>query len=84
MYDYFDEALWNNVSVDPEGWVRELIMEREAKVVLVASRAAAINNKTDAVTYRNPHAFDHLFPYIIKLLRDSPNENSYRNHFVVT
>lgn len=89
VYDYFDPELWNDVSEDPQGWVRALIVERQAKVVIVASEVGAIRHRSLLEDYperefRTPHPFDDLFIYALKLLRDGMDENSYKNHFVVT
>ena len=77
------------MSEDPTGWVHALIVERQAKVVVVASEVAAIRHQslmseTPEREYKTPHPFDHLFLYALKLLRDGKDEDSYKNHFVVT
>lgn len=89
VYDYFDPELWNDVSEDPRGWVHALVVERQAKVVIVASEVAAIRHRSlmsevPERAYKTPHPFDHLFLYAMKLLRDGKDEDSYKNHFVVT
>ncbi|KAL0267155.1 UNVERIFIED_CONTAM: hypothetical protein PYX00_009504 [Menopon gallinae] len=89
VYDCFDPDMWNEISQDPEGWVHALIVERQAKVIIVASEVAAIRHRSlmgeyPELSYKSPHPFDNLFLYALKILRDGMDEDSYKNHFVVT
>lgn len=77
------------MSEDPKGWVHALIVERQAKLIIIASEVAAIEHRSlldefPKRFYKTPHPFDHLFLYAIRLIRDGMNDESYKNLFVVT
>ncbi|KAK6636304.1 hypothetical protein RUM43_009963 [Polyplax serrata] len=89
VYDCFDGDLWNEVSLDPKGWIHTLIVEREAKVIIVSSAAGAAQHKSlldNAYTNsnENPHPFDGLYLYAIRIVRDGLKEDSYKNLFVIS
>ncbi|EEB16059.1 hypothetical protein Phum_PHUM401430 [Pediculus humanus corporis] len=88
--DYFDPDKWDEISANPKDWLRRLIVERRVKIIVIASEVCPIRTGSQKMGERTdryekfPHPFDDLYLYAIRLIRDTMNEESYKNLFVVT
>lgn len=75
------------MSEDPKGWVQALIVERQAKVIIIASEGAAMHQhfmeSDQTPSSVTNHPFDHLFLFALRLIRDTADDDSYKNHFIV-
>lgn len=81
IYDIYelDEKCSN-----PQNWIEDKFKESSVKIILFLNMTASLLNKHDfKLEYKNPHAFDNLFPYALQLTRSYANI-AYHNLFVVS
>lgn len=70
--------------LNPQKWIEDKFKDSRVKTILFLNMTASLLIKHDfKLQYKNPHAFDNLFPYALQLIRSYP-DITYHNLFIVS